>query len=118
MISLTLSLRHGGISEQHRSSQVLMQLRENRGYIQVSSRSISIREAVGHLQRLCRWTCRQMSRSFYSSPESYQDIHITATYIVSRVSNRSATVQPVRQLGFFASVSQLRIILESVSQLE
>jgi hypothetical protein len=35
-----------------------------------------------------------------------------------RVSNRSATVQSVRQLGSFASVSQLRIVLESVSQLE
>jgi hypothetical protein len=38
--------------------------------------------------------------------------------ILTRVSNRSATVQSVRQLGSFASVSQLRIILESVSQLE
>jgi hypothetical protein len=38
--------------------------------------------------------------------------------LFNRVSNRSATVQSVRQLGFFASVSQLRIILESVSQLE
>jgi hypothetical protein len=38
--------------------------------------------------------------------------------VFDRVSNRSATVQSVRQLGSFASVSQLRIILESVNQLE